>query len=167
MGSSVGRDVLTFGDFELDMDAAELRRGGQLIALQPQPFKLLVLLVTRAGALVSRDEIRQELWPGGTFVEFDQSVNFSIRRIREALNDRADRPAYIQTVPKRGYRFIAPVGRVARPPAWTWLPDSALNRAIWRSIAELRLAQRRHDTWTRMMAAAMVALIIAILLLLR
>ena len=93
------REVFCFGEFELDVDAAELRRKDRRLKLQPQPFKLLVLLVRKAGALVTREEIRHELWPDGTFVDFDQSVNFSVKQIRDALGDEADRPLHIETVP--------------------------------------------------------------------
>src|SRR6185503_21286507 len=103
------REVFCFGEFELDVDAGELRRKDRRLKLQPQPFKLLVLLVRKSGALVSRDEIRRELWPDGTYVDFDQAVNFSVKQIRDVLRDMPDRPLYIETVPKRGYRFIAPV----------------------------------------------------------
>jgi DNA-binding winged helix-turn-helix (wHTH) protein len=73
------REVFTFGDFELDVEVGELRRENRRLKLQPQPFKLLLLLVRKGGALVTRDEIRRELWPDGTFVDFDQAVNFSNR----------------------------------------------------------------------------------------
>ncbi len=86
------RETFCFGEFELDVDAGELRRKNRRLKLQPQPFKLLLLLVRKAGTLVSRDEIRRELWPDGTFVDFDQSVNFSIKQIRDVLGDDADRP---------------------------------------------------------------------------
>jgi DNA-binding winged helix-turn-helix (wHTH) protein len=88
------RETFCFGEFELDVDAGELRRKNRRLKLQPQPFKLLLLLVRKAGTLVSRDEIRRELWPDGTFVDFDQSVNFSIKQIRDVLGDDADRTLY-------------------------------------------------------------------------
>ena len=99
----------TFGPFQLDLQSGQLRRSGALLKLQPQPARLLVLLVSRSGELVTRDEIRNELWSAETFVDFDQSVNFCIRQIRAALSDDADHPCYVETVPRRGYRFIAPV----------------------------------------------------------
>src|SRR5678816_3693954 len=109
MASPSVTDIYRFGQFELDLSAGELRRHGSRLRLQPQPFKLLALLARRAGVLVSREEIRAELWPDGTFVDFDQSVNFAIKQIREVLGDSAERPLYIETVPRRGYRFIAPL----------------------------------------------------------
>src|SRR6188768_686369 len=81
-------ETFRFGEFELNVDSGELRRNNQRLKLQPQPFKLLVLLVRRAGNLVSREDIKRELWPDGTFVDFDQSVNFSIKQIRDVLEIR-------------------------------------------------------------------------------
>lgn len=161
---------LSFGEFELDVAAGELRRNSRRLKLQPQPFKLLVLLATRAGTLVTRDEIRSELWPEGTFVDFDQSVNFTIRQIREALRDSAERPLYIETVPKRGYRFIAPVDSQA---AAARQADPAgggtsvhLQKALWTNIAELRLAEeRRRRNLRRGAAVAMVLLACLIVIL--
>jgi len=100
---------VTFGPFQLDLINGELRRAGATLKLQPQPARLLALLVSRAGQLVTREEIRAQLWDAETFVDFDQSVNFCVRQIRAALHDDADKPCYVETVPRRGYRFIAPV----------------------------------------------------------
>ena len=100
---------VTFGPFQLDLQSGQLRRGGLPVKLQPQPARLLSMLVSRPGELVTRDEIRSQLWDADTFVDFDQSVNFCVRQIRSALHDDADMPCYLETLPKRGYRFIAPV----------------------------------------------------------
>ncbi len=108
---------VTFGPFHLDLATGELQRSGIAVRLQPQPSKLLVLLVQRAGELVTRDEIRQHVWDTGTFVDFDQSVNFCVRQIRSALHDNADTPCYLETLPRRGYRFVAPVQTVSDRPA--------------------------------------------------
>jgi len=167
-----------FGQFELDLAAGELRRNGRRVRLQPQPFKLLALLARRGGNLVGRDEIRSELWPDGTFVDFDQSVNFAIKQIREVLGDSAERPLYIETVPRRGYRFIAPVetvmpGAAAPAPAAAGVPGSTtvrLQKALWTNIAELRIAEerRRRITFISIGAlAAVVAVLTAYLLLFR
>src|SRR5437764_14256968 len=112
--SSPRREIRRFGPFELDLDAGEVRENGRRIKLQPQPFKLLVLLTSRPGSLISREEIRSELWPEGTFVDFDQSVNFAVKQIRDAFGDSANQPVYVETVPRQGYRFVAPV--VTDPP---------------------------------------------------
>jgi len=151
---STSREICRFGQFELDAEAAELRRDGRRLKLQPQPFKLLVLLTRRAGALVSREEIRTELWPDGTFVDFDQAVNFAIKQIRDVMGDPADRPLYIETVPRRGYRFIAPVdmgGAVpqATPGAGALPTTVRLQKALWANIADLRVAEARRQRWTR------------------
>ena len=103
---------VTFGPFRLDLETRELYRADIAVRLQPQPAKLLVLLVERAGELVTREEIRQRVWGTDTFVDFDQSVNFCVRQIRAALHDQAATPCYLETVPRRGYRFIAPLQAV-------------------------------------------------------
>lgn len=100
---------LRFGPYEADLASAELWRSGVRVRIQLQPFKVLALLASRPGELVTREEIQRELWPDGTFVDFEQSLNFSIRRIRSALRDHAATPRYVETLPRRGYRFIAPV----------------------------------------------------------
>ena len=109
--------MLRFGTFELDEEAGQLRRDGAPVRLSPQPFRLLVLLVSRAGELVTREEIRQQLWGTDTYVDFDQGVNFCIKQVRTVLHDDAERPLYVETVPRRGYRFIAPIERPAAAPA--------------------------------------------------
>jgi len=108
--------LLRFGRFELDLRLQELRREGVLVRLQPQPFKLLVLLARRSGDLVTREEIRRALWGEGTFVDFEQGLGFCVRQIRKALGDAARAPVYVQTLPRRGYRFVAPVQVVQRAP---------------------------------------------------
>jgi DNA-binding winged helix-turn-helix (wHTH) protein/TolB-like protein len=98
-----------FGQFEFDVATGELTRGGTPVRLQPQPARVLTLLVERAGAIVTRDEIRRHVWGDETFVDFERGLNFCIAQIRSALGDAADSPRYVETVPKRGYRFIAPL----------------------------------------------------------
>ncbi len=100
---------ICFGAFELDAAAGELRKAGTLIKLQPQPFRVLLLLAERAGTVVTREEIQQHLWSEATFVDFEHGINFSINQIRGALADDAEKPRYIETLPRRGYRFIAAV----------------------------------------------------------
>ncbi|MPZ21245.1 MAG: hypothetical protein GEV06_25610 [Luteitalea sp.] len=98
-----------FGLFELDLRRGELRSNGRPVRLSPQPSRLLTLLVSRPGELITRDEIRQYLWQEDTHVDFDAGLNFCIRQIRLALHDHGEAPRYIATLPKRGYRFVAPV----------------------------------------------------------
>jgi eukaryotic-like serine/threonine-protein kinase len=100
--------IIRFGAFELDSQAGELRQHGDVIKLAPQPFKVLALLTRRGGEVVSRDEIRTHVWCGDTFVDFEQGLNFCIRQIREALGDTAGTPRFIETLPRRGYRFLMP-----------------------------------------------------------
>jgi eukaryotic-like serine/threonine-protein kinase len=98
-----------FGPFELDPREGSLCRNGNRVKLQDLPYRLLIMLVERGGEVVSREEVRQRLWPGNTFVEFDNSLGVAIRKVRDALGDDADVPHYVETIPRRGYRFIAPV----------------------------------------------------------
>ena len=107
--SAPTRRPVRFGSFELDVASGELRKAGVLVSLQDQSLKALVELVERPGELVTRDRLRQRLWPYGTFVDFDHGLNAVINRLRETLGDSAESPRFIQTVPRRGYRFIAPV----------------------------------------------------------
>ena len=101
-----------FGTFEADGASGELRRQGLRIKLKAQPFQLLLLLLERSGQVVTREEISRTLWPEGTFVDFDHGVNSAINRIREALGDSAGNPRFIETLARRGYRFIAPVDQI-------------------------------------------------------
>jgi eukaryotic-like serine/threonine-protein kinase len=107
--------VIRFGVFELSLDTGELRKAGALIKLAPQPFRVLTLIAGHAGELVTREEIRQQVWGAETFVDFETGLNHCINQIRTALGDNADTPRYIQTIPRRGYRFISPVEEASAP----------------------------------------------------
>ena len=98
-----------FGPFELDPEEGTLARNGIRVKLQDLPFRLLVMLLERPGEIVTREELRQHLWPENTFVEFDNSLGVAIRKVRESLNDNVEAPKYVATIPRRGYRFVAPV----------------------------------------------------------
>src|SRR5580698_2595937 len=104
--------VLRFDSFELDVRAAELRKAGVKLRLQGQPIQVLATLLNSAGELVTREQLRAQVWPAETFVDFDHSLHNSIARLREALGDSAGTPRYIETLPRRGYRFIGSVERV-------------------------------------------------------
>ncbi len=117
--------VLRFGAFELDVSAGELRKDGVRIRLQGQPFQVLCILLERAGEIVSRDELRQRLWPEGTFVDFEHSLNTAIKKVREGLGDDAENPRFVETISRRGYRFI---GDVAIPAATPSAPPRAWPR---------------------------------------
>src|SRR5207247_4242624 len=99
--------VIRFGLFELDLQTSELRKQGRNIKLQDQPFQVLVLLLRHSGEVVTREELRNALWSADTFIEFDQGLNTAIKKIRLALGDAADNPRFIETIPRKGYRFIA------------------------------------------------------------
>src|SRR5215471_4053896 len=101
--------VLCFDEFELDAGSGELRRQGDRIKLPPQPFKVLELLARHSGEVLTREKIREEIWRDDTFVDFEQGLNFCIRQIRDALGDTAGAPRFIETLPRRGYRFLLPV----------------------------------------------------------
>ncbi len=109
MPTSDSRQTLRFGDFELDVVGYELRRHGRPVRLERQPMDLLLLLVERGRQLVSRTDIVDRLWSKDVFVDVETGVNTAIRKVRRALRDSADSPAFIETVPGRGYRFIADV----------------------------------------------------------
>jgi DNA-binding winged helix-turn-helix (wHTH) protein len=113
---------LRFGPFELDLRAGELRREGRRIHLREQSVRLLAALASRPGDVVTREELRAHLWPTGTFVDFDQGLNHCVREVRAALGDAAAAPCFVATLPRRGYRFVAPVERVA--PASEVLPPA-------------------------------------------
>ena len=136
--SSLNSQVLRFADFRVDLHEGELHRNGTRIRLQDQPFQVLALLTQRAGEVITREELRQHLWPADTFVDFDNSLNAAVAKIREALEDSPESPRFIETLPRRGYRFIAPVeelsgnnhsipsSRLATP----WVANSHLVRRL-------------------------------------
>jgi eukaryotic-like serine/threonine-protein kinase len=106
---------IRFDSFELDLTSGELRKGGKRLRLQPQPFRVLLLLIERAGQVVTREEIQRCLWKDSTFVDFEHGINFSINQIRGALSDSAEKPRYVETVPRRGYRFIGTLEQPSPP----------------------------------------------------
>src|ERR1700674_493570 len=112
--------VVRFGTFEVSLQSGEVRKAGVRIRVQQQPLKLLEVLLERPGEVVARDELRSRVWPNESFGDFDQAVNIAIAKLRNALGDSAENPRYIETLPKRGYRFIADVsfvdadGRIGR-----------------------------------------------------
>ena len=109
--------IFRFGPFEAKPRAQELSKNGTPLRLRGQPFAILELLLNRAGEVVTREEIRQKLWPADTFVDFEHGLNTSIKKLRQALCDSATEPRYIETIPRLGYRFIAPVEATVEPKA--------------------------------------------------
>ena len=134
--SGSARRAIRFGVFELDLHAAELRKAGAHLNLPTQSFHVLKLLLERPGDLVTREELRRHVWPDGTFVDFEHGMNAIVNRLRETLGDSADRPRFIETVPRRGYRFIAPVdkgpkeGSAAQPRPSGW----RAGRLMWPAL---------------------------------
>jgi len=104
---------LRFASFELDVRSRELRKGADRIRLQEQPFEILRLMLERPGDVVTREELARRLWLDGTFVDFEHSLNAAVKRLRAALGDDADNPKFVETLPRRGYRFIASLGNSA------------------------------------------------------
>jgi DNA-binding winged helix-turn-helix (wHTH) protein len=103
---------IKFGVYELDADSPELRKHGVVVRLQEQPLRVLVALTERPGEIVTREELQTLIWGKDTFVDFEQSLNKAVNRLRETLNDNAGQPRYVETVPRRGYRFVAPVSNI-------------------------------------------------------
>src|SRR5690242_9944821 len=104
-----------FGPFEVDFATSELRRSGSRVRIQEQPLRILEILLEQPGELVSRERLRERLWPSDTFVDFERSLNAAVAKLRQALHDSADRPVYVETVSRKGYRFIAPVTEATEP----------------------------------------------------
>jgi DNA-binding winged helix-turn-helix (wHTH) protein len=146
---------IRFGVYELDRDAMELRKHGAPIRLQEQPFRVLAMLAERPGEIITREQLQEQIW-GNTFVDFDQSLNKAVNRVREALNDNAGTPQYVETVPQRGYRFIAPVAGTAPteapdPPA---LASSAIPAQLHKSPSRIVLLRPQWRTASSVSAPA-------------
>lgn len=167
--------VFRFGLFEADVQAGELRRDGAKVSLQEQPFQVLVALLERPGELVWREDLRQQVWPEDTFVEFDHALNTAVKKIRIALGDCANSPEYIETIPKRGYRFLAPVEGVQKASAhskemtavtgaWRWLRRNpapiALVATVLLSVTLLGMLRRNtaRDSVEKKMVLAVLPL---------
>src|SRR5262245_59794554 len=114
--SAPGPRLIRFGVFELEVRTGELRRSGVRVSLQDQPLKVLEFLLERPGTLVTRHELRTHLWAGDTFTDFEQGLNAAVRRLRDALGDSAETPRFVETLPRRGYRFIASVDKAGSWP---------------------------------------------------
>ena len=146
---------LRFGVFEVDLRTAELRKQGMKVKLYGQPFQVLAMLLERPGELVTREEIRGKLWAGDTFIDFEHSVNSSVKRPREALGDAAEHPRYIETLPRHGYRFIAAVEPVAPAPL----------SATVAAVSDRRSAMRTSplQRWLVVASAAVIVALMALL----
>jgi TolB-like protein/DNA-binding winged helix-turn-helix (wHTH) protein/tetratricopeptide (TPR) repeat protein len=115
--TTVNQGIVRFGTFEFDLDSGELRTGGRKVRLQGQPAQVLARFLTRPGQLVTREELRRTIWADDTFVDFDAALNVAVNKLRQALGDSASQPRFIETVPKRGYRFLADVHPIEMPPS--------------------------------------------------
>ena len=136
---SAAAPSLLFGPFQLDLATGELRKEGINVRLQQQPLKVLALLAQRPGELVTREEFQQKLWGEDVFVDFEHGLNFCIRQVRSALDDQAAQPRYVETLPRRGYRFIAAVTRTTPPGPVPSATDA-------RPLAETLLDRARRGT---------------------
>src|SRR6266436_1910986 len=114
---STAKRVVRFGLFEVDFASQEVRKSGIKIKIQDQPFQILALLLERPGQVVTREEIQKRLWAGDTFVDFDLGLNSAVKKLRQALGDESDNPRFIETLYRRGYRFLASVQNEAASPA--------------------------------------------------
>lgn len=151
--------VIRFGLFEADLHSGELHKDGIRIHLQEQPFQVLTVLLQHAGELVTREELRQQVWPQDTFVEFDHALNTAIKKIRAALCDDPGTPRYVETIPKRGYRWIAPL-RPARAPEAPDLCESSRTAELPTLAPSLK--RQLPATW-RWFAALLLAGMLAVL----
>jgi Tol biopolymer transport system component/DNA-binding winged helix-turn-helix (wHTH) protein len=147
------KDPLRFGVFEIDPYVRELRKHGVRIKLQDQPLAVLLILLEKPGQLVAKEELQQRLWPSDTFVEFDKGIYNALKRLRETLGDSADNPRYVETLPRRGYRFICPVEHVAEGPRGQEQCDT--------SDAEVVPGKSSEWQWRLVAVAACVALLAA------
>ncbi len=156
-----------FGAFQVDTKSGELRRSGIRVRLQDQPFQVLVAMLERPGELVSREELHKRLWPTDTFVDFENSLNSAVNRLRDALGDAADNPQYVETLPRRGYRFIAPVEALEAAPAAAAQPQVHAPPPVSPARIEGSAPKSSsHFVWIGM-ALALVAVALAGFLVLR
>jgi DNA-binding winged helix-turn-helix (wHTH) protein len=155
---------IRFGEFELDVRAGELRKGRFRVRLQEQPLQILLVLLERPGQVVTREEIRQRLWPNDTIVEFDHSIGTAVKKLRQALNDEADSPRYVETLPRRGFRFVFPqVDAVAGGEEASVAPAAVADAAAAVSDgASARPATARAGRG-RLVLAALVLLVVCVL----
>jgi DNA-binding winged helix-turn-helix (wHTH) protein len=145
MPRAIHDERVRFGIFEADLCSGELYKRGRRIKLHQQPFQVLTLLIERSGEVVTRDELRQKLWPSDTFVNFDIGLNSAVRKLRGVLNDSPESPRYVETLPRRGYRFIAPVASTSASAAHSESEISVTQK--YQTLADRRDEHEklRHD----------------------
>ena len=137
--------VVRFGEFELDEQTFELRRKGVPARIQQQPARVLAMLISNHGAMVTREQIRAAIWGNDTFVDFEQGLNYCIRQIRLTLSDQAECPRYVETLPRLGYRFIAPIEKIGTIEVASNMPNAAVPRRIRISMAPIDLLGGTED----------------------
>src|SRR5215471_1726573 len=155
MESTARTRKVRFGPFDVDLRSGELRKHGIRLKLQDQPFQVLALLLERPGDLVTREELRQKLWPADTFVDFDTGLNNAVKKLRDALGDTAEGPRYIETLPRRGYRFIAQVENGNG--------DLGSSTAIELTVAPVPSAQLKLQLWNKRRTIVTAGLAAAVL----
>src|SRR5215472_665865 len=156
-----GTGTVHFAAFDVDLGSGELRKGGVKIKLYGQPFSVLAILLERPGQVVTREELQRKLWTGDTFVDFEHGLNKAINRVREALGDDADNPRFIETLPRRGYRFLVPVMPAVQPT--TAMVITATSRHD-QTDAPLRRSPSAHlaRRWRIILLTAVTATIVVI-----
>ena len=157
---SVQRAKYQFGHFELDAQTGELRKNGLRIRLQDQPCQVLLALLESSGQLVTRDQLREQLWSGNTFVEFDHALNTAVKKLRSALSDNACFPRYVETIPRRGYRFIGPVNRVSLDASDVTSPGNAFSQASTATDNKGAVLGSRHTRWAIVATLVTLAVIV-------
>src|SRR4051794_14767456 len=150
--------LFRFGPFEFDPNARELRKHGLKLRVVGQPLEVLVLLLEDPGEVVQREELRKRLWQADTFVEFEHGVNAAVKRLREALGDSVDQPRYVETIPRRGYRFIAPVTRATKDAAT--LPDE--SRSEHPARTETEVPPKKSGSHSKYAIAWSIALLVLV-----
>jgi TolB-like protein/DNA-binding winged helix-turn-helix (wHTH) protein/Flp pilus assembly protein TadD len=166
MGPSRHTSVVRFGTYEIALHSGELRKAGVRIRVQQQPLRLLELLLERPGEVVTREELRSRIWPNESFGDFDQAVNVAIAKLRGALGDSADNPRFIETLPRRGYRFIAEVA-VVGPPAGRLEPEQAVSQSQASAPMELvaKPPARKRSPWQTLDLGKTLGLVLVAVLL--
>jgi cholera toxin transcriptional activator len=150
-----------FGPYEFDSSSGELRKHGVKIKLRGQPVEILTLLLARPGAVVTREELQRRLWPDNTFVDFESSLNAAVKRLRAALSDSPEKPKFVETLARRGYRFIAPV----EPPVRDISPSNAISDPIASSAAVLADAQAGSPLRGKHLKVFALIVVVAVVLL--
>jgi len=163
MGESSRGVIFRFGVYEANVDAGELRKGGVRLRIQQQPFTILEMLLERPGDVVTREELRARIWPHEAFGDFDQAVNVAVAKLRTALSDSAENPRFIETIPRRGYRFIAPVHRNAPSGEGAAAPMSGISREANASTDTKRETVFARNKWLFAFVTAAIGMIVAAL----